>query len=105
MVKFTNKASIARELNALSILEFELSDTEEEQPIDGDIPDNQEIEEYLEGIAYKSALQAVSNVSGGVAATKLKWLGWVRVYQVALHKHRGVFRQSCVLFCEINAIT
>ena len=59
-----------RELNNRSILEFEISDiSEEEQMVDSDILDNQEIEEYLEGIAIKSALQAASNVSGG-AATK-----------------------------------
>ena len=56
-----------RELNARSSLEFELSDIEEEQMIDGNVPDNHEIDEYLEGIAYKSALQAASSVSGGVA--------------------------------------
>lgn len=59
-----------RELNNRSILDFEISDiSEEEQMSDSDILDNQEIEEYLERIAMKSALQAASNVSGG-AATK-----------------------------------
>ena len=59
-----------RELNNRSILEFEIPDiSEEEQIIDSNVQDNQEIEEYLEGIAIKSALQAASNVSGG-AATK-----------------------------------
>ena len=59
-----------RELNNRSILEFKISDiNEEEQMVDSDILDNQKIEEYLEGIAIKSALQAASNVSGG-AATK-----------------------------------
>lgn len=59
-----------RELNNRSILEFEISDiSEEEQMANSDILDNQEIEEYIEGIAIKSALQAASNVLGG-AATK-----------------------------------
>ena len=58
------------ELNNRSILKFEISDiNEEEQMVGSDILDNQEIEEYLEEIAIKSALQAASNVSGG-ATTK-----------------------------------
>jgi len=56
------------ELNNRSKLKFEMSDiSEEEQIVGSDILDNQEIEEYLEGIAIKSALQAISNVSGGAA--------------------------------------
>ncbi len=58
------------ELNNRSILEFEISDiSEEEQIVHSDILDSLEIEEYLERITIKSALQAASNVSGG-AATK-----------------------------------
>ncbi len=57
-----------RELNNRSKLKFETLDISEEEAI-SDILDDQEIEEYLEEIAIKSALQAVSNVSGG-ATTK-----------------------------------
>lgn len=59
-----------RELNNRSILKFEIPDmSKEEQNVDSDLLDNHGTEEYLEEIAIKSALQAVSNVAGG-AGTK-----------------------------------
>ncbi len=69
---FQKKAFVQKEqeLNNRSILEFEIPEIrEEEQIIDSNLLDDQEIEEYLDGIAIKSALQAASNVSGG-AVTK-----------------------------------
>lgn len=57
-----------QELNSRSVLVFELSDIrEEEQMSDSYALDNHEIEEYLEKVTIKSALQAASNMSQGAA--------------------------------------
>lgn len=59
-----------RELNDRLRLEFEISNINGEEQIDESAAlDNHEIEEYLDGIVIKSALQTASNASLG-AATK-----------------------------------
>ena len=59
-----------REINNRSELKFETSDTyEEERVIESDFVDDKATEDYIEEIAIKAALQAVSSASGG-ATTK-----------------------------------
>ncbi|MCL2689159.1 MAG: DrmE family protein, partial [Chitinispirillia bacterium] len=60
---FSKKESV---FNYYSKLKFKISNEDANvPPVDTDIPYNQEIDDYLEQLTIKSALQTISNVSGG----------------------------------------